>query len=80
MIENQINPCYVLEGCKHPMKFHTHQERLKIKTDATEKWSAVYEMGKDANKELSDEDHWESMKNAKLIASPNNETLSLVID
>ena len=80
MIENEITPCYVLEGCKHPMKLHTHQERMKIKTKAIDKLNAFYELGKDPNKELTDEDHCESMKNVKIIASPNNEMLSLVIE
>ena len=42
MMENQITPCYVLEGCKHPMKFSTHQERLKTKTHATENLNVFY--------------------------------------
>ena len=80
MIENEITPCYVFEDCKHPMKFHTYQERLKIKTNAMDKLNAFYELGKDTTKELTDEDHCESMKNIKIIASPNNEILSLVIE
>ena len=57
MIENQTTPCYVLEGCKNPIKFRAHQKRMKIKADAAEKLNAFYEMGKVVNKELTDEHH-----------------------
>ena len=80
IIENKITPCYVLEGYKHPMKYYTHQECLKIRTDAMEKLNNFYEIGKDAMKELTDEDYCNSMKYIKLVASPNNEVLSLIIE
>ena len=62
MLKNEITPCWELEGCKYPIKFNTHEEHLKIKIKVTGKLKAFYELRKDLSKELTDEDHSESIK------------------
>ena len=79
-VKNGINPCYVFDGCQHPMKAATLAGRDLERKKALCILKSFYERGKQTNEILTDNDHSLAMKNVKKIASRTNELTHVVIE
>ena len=69
MVEHNVTPYCLFEGCKHPMKAEINHNRAIIRSDAEEKLWLFYEKGKNSSIKLSDEYDQKSFKDIKLIFS-----------
>ena len=78
LIEHGVEPCYVFDGCKHPMKVSAHDERANKRLEARNALDLFYQRGRDDAVILTDDDHSLAMKDMKALVSPASEILSMV--
>ena len=53
MLQNNVKPYCVFDGCKHPMKAETNDNRSKLRLDSEDKLKLFCEKGKDNTVELT---------------------------
>ena len=80
LTNNSISPICMFNGFRYPMKSITHVSRASNKFKAASLLKQFYKIGKMPSNEVSDGDHYEAMKNRKIISILNNWILSLVTD
>jgi len=69
----------VFDGAKHPMKAKTHMKRRDDKLKAQSYLDSFYQRGNNCDTILTDDEFTKAEQCRKIIASPNNEILSLIL-